>query len=76
MLRDEKNPVNSEEDLQENVRRIIRLGEEFNKPVVATCDVHFMDPQDEIYRRILMAGQGYDDADEQAPLYCVPQKKC
>ncbi len=69
MLRDEKNPVNSEEDLQENVRRIIRLGEEFNKPVVATCDVHFMDPEDEIYRRIIMAGKGFADADNQAPLY-------
>ena len=69
MLRDEKNPVNSEKDLQENVRRIIRLGEEFNKPVVATCDVHFMDPEDEIYRRIIMAGKGFADADNQAPLY-------
>ena len=69
MLRDEKNPINSEEDLQENVRRIIRLGEEFNKPVVATCDVHFMDPEDEIYRRIIMAGKGFADADNQAPLY-------
>lgn len=69
MLRDEKNPVNSEEDLQENVRRIIRLGEEFNKPVVATCDVHFMDPEDEVYRRIIMAGKGFADADNQAPLY-------
>ena len=42
-------------------------GEKLNKPVVATCDVHFMDPQDEIYRRILEAGQGYQDADNQAP---------
>ncbi len=69
MLRDEKNPVKSEEDLRENVRRIVRLGEEFQKPVAATCDVHFIDPQDEIYRRIIMAGKGFADADQQAPLF-------
>ena len=68
-VRDSKNPVNSEEDLRENVRKIVRLGEEFHKPVVATCDVHFIDPQDEIYRRIIMAGKGFSDADEQAPLF-------
>ena len=50
-------------------RKIVNLGEKLGKLVVATCDVHFIDPQDEVYRRILMAGQGYDDADEQAPLY-------
>ena len=50
-------------------KRIVALGDKLNKLVVATCDVHFMDPQDEIYRRILQAGQGYDDADDQAPLY-------
>ncbi len=69
MLRDEKSPVRSEEDLRENVRRIIRLGEEFQKPVAATCDVHFIDPEDEVYRRIIMAGKGFSDADQQAPLY-------
>ncbi len=56
-------------ELQNINRRIVELGEKLNKLVVATCDVHFMDPQDEIYRRILQAGQKYDDADYQAPLY-------
>ncbi|MCC8138959.1 MAG: PolC-type DNA polymerase III [Lachnospiraceae bacterium] len=69
MLRDSKNPVSSEEDLRENVRTIVRLGEEFHKPVAATCDVHFIDPEDEVYRRIIMAGKGFADADQQAPLY-------
>ena len=50
-------------------KTVCRLGEVLNKPVVATCDVHFINPDDEVYRRILMAGQGYDDADNQPPLY-------
>ena len=57
------------EALKDINRKIVELGEKLNKLVVATCDVHFMDPQDEIYRRVLQAGQGYDDADQQAPLY-------
>ena len=57
------------EALEDINRKIVELGERLKKPVVATCDVHFMDPQDEVYRRILMAGQGFEDADEQAPLY-------
>lgn len=70
MIEDEKNDrVNSEQDLIDLNKKIVRLGEQFNKPVVATCDVHFMDPEDEIYRRIIMAGNGFEDADKQAPLY-------
>lgn len=61
--------IKDEDGLKDINRKIVQLGEKLNKPVVATCDVHFMDPQDEVYRRILEAGQGYDDADNQAPLY-------
>ena len=70
MIRDEKaESVNSEEDLRDLNRQITALGEKYDKPVAATCDVHFMDPEDEIYRRIIMHGKGFPDADEQAPLY-------
>ena len=61
--------VGSKEELQDINRKIVELGDKLGKKTVATCDVHFLDPEDEIYRRILMAGQGFSDADEQAPLY-------
>jgi DNA polymerase-3 subunit alpha (Gram-positive type) len=67
LVRQEQVP--SKEYLKEINKKIVALGEKLNKPVVATGDVHFMDPEDEIYRRILEAGQGFKDADSQAPLY-------
>lgn len=69
LIDDDKAPVNSVEDLQEINKRIVELGKQFGKPVVATCDVHFLDPEDEIYRRIIMAGKGFTDADRQPPLF-------
>lgn len=57
------------DELEDVNREIVALGEKLNKPVVATGDAHFLDPQDEAYRRILMGGQGFSDADKQAPLY-------
>jgi len=69
LLREEKDGITSVRDLQELNRKIVKLGEQFQKPVVATCDVHFLNPEDEIYRRIIMAGQKFKDADKQAPLY-------
>ena len=61
--------VESIEELIKINNYIVELADTLNKPVVATCDVHFLDPQDEVFRRIIMAGQGFTDADNQAPLY-------
>ena len=61
--------VNSDEDLRELNRKVVALGEKLGKPVVATCDVHFMKKEYAIFREIMQAGQGYADASEQAPLY-------
>lgn len=67
MIRDGR--FNSVDELHEIDRTIIKLAEELGKPVCATCDVHFMDPTDSEFRKILMAGQGFKDAEQQAPLY-------
>ncbi len=69
MLKGDNPTVASEEELKDINRKIVKLGEQFNKLVVATCDVHFLDPEDEVYRRIIMAGKGFKDADDQAPLF-------
>lgn len=67
MIRDGR--INSVDELHEIDRTIIKLAKELGKPVCATCDVHFMDPTDSEFRKILMAGQGFKDAEQQAPLY-------
>lgn len=64
-----KGLAQDEEDLRELNRKIVRLGEKLEMPVVATGDVHFLDPKDSVFRKILMAGQGFSDAEDQAPLY-------
>ena len=61
--------INTDEDLQEINKRVVKIGEMLNKPVCATCDVHFLDPEGAEYRKILMHYKGFKDADNQAPLY-------
>ncbi len=69
MLADEKIDIHTEEDLRDINRTIVHLGEELGKPVVATGDVHFLNPEDEIYRHILLASKGFEDCDSPNPLY-------
>ena len=69
MTREDYEDRKTADDLKNLNRRIVELGERYNRPVVATCDVHFLDPKDEVYRRIIMASKGFKDADDQAPLY-------
>lgn len=69
LLRSDKYAAETEEDLMEYNKRIVALGETYQKPVVATCDVHFLEPEDAIFRSIIMAGKGFKDADDQPPLY-------
>ena len=69
MLDNEKYEAQTDYDLQEYNRTIVRLGEELGKPVVATGDVHFLNPEDEVFRHILLATKGFADADKDMPLY-------
>lgn len=70
MIRSENHPhINSVKDIQRMNKKVVHLADALGKKTVATCDVHFIDPEDAIYRAILMAGQGYPDADQQPPLF-------
>lgn len=73
MLRD--GTAKDEQELREFNETVVKLGQSLQKPVVATGDVHFLNPKDEVFRRILMAGQGFSDADNQAPLYFKPTQE-
>lgn len=66
---EEDSPYKTREDLEALNKKIVQLGELYDKPVCATCDVHFLNPEDEVYRRIIMSGKGFKDADFQPPLY-------
>ena len=72
----DKGLAENEEELREFNRTIVRLGQTLGKPVVATGDVHFLNPEDEIYRHILLATKGFEDCDKPNPLYSAPPTKC
>ncbi len=69
MLNDKRNPARNEEELRDYNRRVVELGRRMDKPVCATCDAHFIDPEDEIYRHVLLVAQEFDDGDKSMPLY-------
>lgn len=69
MVDSDRYAIDSEEDIRTINRSIVRIGETLGKPVVATCDVHFLNPEDEIYRRMIFFGNKYEDADQQPPLF-------
>ncbi len=69
MLNDKRNPVKDEEELRDFNRRIVELGKRTDKPVCATCDAHFIDPEDEIYRHVLLVAQEFEDGDKSTPIY-------
>lgn len=65
----DKERVGSDEELRDINRKIVALGKKFSKPVVATCDAHYLNPEDDIFRRILLSGQGFEDGDKESQLY-------
>lgn len=69
MIESDKYDISSRQDLIDINKKIIALSDEFKKLTVATCDVHFLNPEDEVYRRIIMFSKGFDNADHQAPLF-------
>ena len=69
MLYGDRPKAKNEEELRDFNRRVIELGREIGKPVVATGDVHFLDPEQEIFRHVLLSNKGYEDADRDLPLY-------
>ena len=69
MLRGDKPKASSEEDLRNFNRRVVELGDELGKLTVATGDVHFLDPEDEVFRHVLLTAKEFDDADKPLPIY-------
>ncbi len=76
MLHKKIDAVRSVEDIKDFNRKIVHLGEQYNnKLVVATCDAHFIDPEDAVYRKAIMTAEGFSDAENQPPLYYIEQQK-